>query len=67
MDPVDDKRFYKFGVFYYNPDDERAIVPKRVRPFGFQVNFARRESVWSIIAIVLVTIILAELSESLIQ
>jgi len=61
MDPVDDKRFYKFGVFYYNPNDERAIVPKRVRSLGFTVNFARKEALGVLIASILVIIILIEI------
>jgi uncharacterized membrane protein len=53
MDPVNDNRYYKFGVFYFNPDDERVIVPKRIKEFGFGLNFARREAILVLIAIIL--------------
>ena len=53
MDPVNDNRYYKFGVFYFNPDDERVIVPKRIKEFGFGLNFARREAILVLIAVIL--------------
>ena len=62
MDPVDDKRNYKYGVFYFNPDDKRVIVPKRIRPFGFTFNFARKEGIFYLIAIILVMVILSEIA-----
>jgi len=61
MDPVDDDRYYKFRVFYFNKNDERVIVPKRIRPFGFQINFARKEAIGVLIAGILVIIILLEI------
>ncbi len=39
-DPVDDPENYKWGIFYFNPKDERAVVPKRNRWLGFTLNFA---------------------------
>ena len=63
MDPVDDDRNYKNGL-YNNPDDERVVVPKRNRLFGFTFNFARKEVtpvlvLWILIAIILAIILFA--------
>ena len=65
MDPVDDNRNYKFGVFYFNPDDDRRVVPKRIRPFGFTLNFAHRDSILSLFAILIAIIVLTELAHVL--
>jgi uncharacterized membrane protein len=35
---------YKWGIFYYNPDDSRIIVPKRSQWMGWTLNFA---NLWS--------------------
>jgi uncharacterized membrane protein len=40
-DPVDNIANYKWGIFYYNRSDIRTVVPKRVRAFGWSLNFAR--------------------------
>jgi len=32
---VNDPGNYKWGIFYYNPDDLRAVVPKRNKWMGF--------------------------------
>jgi uncharacterized membrane protein len=60
MDPVDDDRNYKNGL-YYNPDDERVVVPKRNRLFGYTFNLARKEVtpvlvLWMLIALILFTL-----------
>lgn len=44
MDPIDEPQHYKFGIFYFNPEDERVVVPKRYRYMGWTFNFARAES-----------------------
>jgi len=31
---------YKWGIFYFNPDDPRVIVPKRAQWMGWTMNFA---------------------------
>lgn len=41
MHPQDEISNYKFGVFYFNPNDTRIIVPKRMRALGWTFNFAR--------------------------
>jgi uncharacterized membrane protein len=41
MNPMDNLNNYKFGIFYYNPDDPRTVVPKRIPMMGYTMNFAR--------------------------
>lgn len=41
MEPTEDSNNYKYGVFYYNQDDNRIIVPKRLKYMGWTLNFAR--------------------------
>jgi uncharacterized membrane protein len=43
---------YKWGIFYYNPDDTRAIVPKRIRWAGWTLNFASPFSYLIILGII---------------
>jgi len=43
-DPIHDMQNYKWNAFYYNPDDTRVIVPRRLPFMGFSLNFARKES-----------------------
>jgi uncharacterized membrane protein len=38
---VNDPDNYKWGLFYFNPDDLRAIVPKRNRWMGWTLNFGQ--------------------------
>ncbi len=37
--------FYIWGIFYYNPDDSRILVPKRIPWLGWTLNFARPGSI----------------------
>ena len=56
--PVGDRtedRFWKLGVFYFNPDDPAVMVEKRFG-LGYTVNFAR-PAAWVIILIPLLAII----------
>lgn len=43
------------GIFYYNPEDKRVIVPKRIPWLGWTLNFAKQSSI--IIAALIVIII----------
>jgi uncharacterized membrane protein len=40
-DPVDDNIHYRWNVFYFNKEDNRMLVPKRARWFGYTFNFAQ--------------------------
>ena len=44
----DDDRYWKLGVFYYNSEDKRVVVPKRLG-FGRTLNMARPIS-WALFA-----------------
>lgn len=39
---------YKWGIFYFNPNDPRVILPKRNKWMGWTLNFA---NLWSYIII----------------
>ena len=51
----DDRRSWKLGVFYYNPEDRRVFVSKRL---GWTVNFGRPVS-WVIVAAPVVIAVVA--------
>ena len=62
MEPTEDGNNYKYGVFYYNKDDSRIIVPKRIKYMGWTVNFAHPLSyliIGGILAMVIVAWIVA--------
>ena len=62
MEPPENSNNYKYGVFYYNKDDSRIIVPKRIKYTGWTLNFARPLSyliIGGILAIVIVARIVA--------
>lgn len=35
---------YKWGIFYFNPQDTRIVLPKRYKWMGWTLNFA---NLWS--------------------
>ncbi|MHB1629310.1 MAG: DUF1648 domain-containing protein [Bacilli bacterium] len=51
----DDDRFWKGGVFYYNPEDPAFWVPKRFG-VGWTINFAHPGS-WVVIAVFLLAVL----------
>ena len=52
MNPVDDISNYKYGIFYYNAQDPRTILPKRLKAMGYQLNFAKPLSYLIVIAFI---------------
>jgi len=38
--PETNPSHYKWGIFYFNPDDPRVILPKRAQWMGWTLNFA---------------------------
>jgi len=50
---------WKYGIFYYNKNDKRLWVPKRIPEMGITVNFANRYSHLVIGGILLVVVILS--------
>jgi uncharacterized membrane protein len=50
----DDPSNWRWGVFYYNKQDKRLFPPKRIRGFGWTVNFANPYSYLALLGIILV-------------
>jgi uncharacterized membrane protein len=42
-----------WGLFYYNPKDERIFPPKKIAWMGFTTNFANTKSVLALIGVLL--------------
>lgn len=47
-----DDRFWIWGAFYYNKDDNRIFPPKRQEDMGYTVNFANPKSIWLFAAMI---------------
>ncbi|WP_413670572.1 DUF5808 domain-containing protein [Mucilaginibacter sp. Mucisp86] len=58
MEPTEDLSNYKYGVFYYNKNDRRIIVPKRIKYLGWTLNFARPVS-YFIMGVLITLIVVA--------
>jgi uncharacterized membrane protein len=61
--PVGDRtadRYWKLGVFYFNPDDAAIVVEKRFG-LGYSLNFAR-PTTWGIMALLLIAPLVAILA-----
>ena len=52
----DDPSNWILGIFYYNKMDKRLFPPKRVRYFGWTVNFANPYSVLVLLGIIILII-----------
>jgi uncharacterized membrane protein len=48
-----DPKYWKLGVFYFNPGDKRLFVPKRISQFGITVNFANPAFILPITGLIL--------------
>lgn len=51
-----DSKNWKLGMFYYNPEDPRKLVSKRIENLGATINFAHKSAVKAFI-ITLITFI----------
>jgi uncharacterized membrane protein len=49
-------KYYKWYLFYYNPEDPRLFVPKRIKWTGYTLNFANPLAI-PLIALILVILI----------
>jgi uncharacterized membrane protein len=61
--PVGDRtpdRYWKLGLFYFNPDDSAIVVEKRFG-LGYSLNFAR-PTTWAIMALLLIAPLVAILA-----
>jgi uncharacterized membrane protein len=45
-----DPQNWKWGIFYYNPEDNRLLPPKKIKSMGWTVNFANP---WSILVMLM--------------
>lgn len=59
MNPIDDDKNYKWGIFYNNPKDHRILVPKRIRMNGYTFNFAKPKG---LLVLIFFAILLASLT-----
>ncbi|MCY7361463.1 MAG: hypothetical protein LH629_05240 [Ignavibacteria bacterium] len=41
MNKKPEKNLYKWGIFYFNPDDENLISPRPKSILGWTLNFAK--------------------------
>lgn len=58
---INDPTNYKWGIFYFNLDDQRIMVPKRSKSMGWTLNFAR---MYSYIILILIFALAAALGKS---
>ncbi len=58
---INDPTNYKWEIFYFNPDDQRIMVPKRSKSMGWTLNFAR---MYSYIILILIFALAAALGKS---
>ncbi|MDQ8010805.1 MAG: hypothetical protein REI96_00040 [Flavobacterium nitrogenifigens] len=49
-----------WGIFYYNPKDNRMFPPKKIKELGWTINFANPNSVFLCVVVILVLMILSE-------
>jgi uncharacterized membrane protein len=54
IEPSENPEFYRWGVFYYNPNDDRVLVPKRLKTMGWTLNFARPTVYYFILMVAIV-------------
>ena len=56
----DDPENWKWGVFYYNPKDDRLFPTKRISGLGWTVNFANPYSILAIIILIILMTVIAK-------
>ena len=52
-----DPKNWKFGIFYYNPEDTSLFPPKKIRQMGMTINFAQKWSVFFLVLFLALTVI----------
>ena len=48
---------WKWGIFYYNKEDNRLMPPKKNPAMGFTINFANKKSVLFFLLLMLIPLI----------
>ena len=61
MNNKPDQSKYKWGIFYFNPDDENLIAPKANPLFGWTLNFAKPLAYIFILILLLITMLIKRL------
>jgi uncharacterized membrane protein len=59
-----DPKNWFLGVFYFNPKDKRIFPPKRISQLGWTVNFANPVSVLTLIGIIVLIGLVANLAKN---
>lgn len=49
-----------WGIFYYNPKDNRLFPPKKIKGLGWTTNFANPNSVFLVLIIIAILLITGE-------
>ena len=60
--PKKDLSKYKYGIFYFNADDDNLIVIKPDSKFGYTLNFAKPLAYIFLLILFLVLILITRLS-----
>jgi len=58
---IQDPSNYKAGIFYFNRNDSRIVVPKRNKMMGWTLNFANVYSYLLILGVILAVLIFKRL------
>lgn len=53
-----DSNNWKFGGIYYNPEDPRGLVNKRIEWMGWTVNFANKKGISIFLALTIIIILM---------
>lgn len=56
----DDANWSFFKQIYYNKEDKRILVPKRIAWMGWTVNFANPKSIAFAVLLIIITILIVE-------
>lgn len=54
-----DPNNWKWGSFYFNPEDKRLFPPKRIPWMGWTINFANSKSIFAflVVLVIIITVI----------
>ncbi|WP_428231163.1 DUF5808 domain-containing protein [Flavobacterium sp.] len=53
-----------WGLFYFNPKDNRLFPPKKIKELGWTINFANPNSVFVVIVVIAILLITGEYVKS---
>ena len=61
MNNKPEKNLYKWGIFYFNPNDENLIAPKSNSVLGWTLNFAKPLAYVFLLILLLVVMLIRRL------